>query len=163
MNDLAEKNPELLDIFQHYAKKAADEGTVNITFMSNEACVLRRMRGNRSSWSRCGRIIEIGDVSKEEALQYLKLRKIDEKQAAQIYEIVGGRMIDLKSIADDIKANCTLEGMCMIYYAKLVSFSPPLQLHARRYSPKPKVNSSPLKFFVGVVITRTEPRLYVNF
>ena len=54
-------------------------------------------------------------MSKEEALQYLKLRKIDEEQAAQIYELVGGRMIHLKSIADEIKGNGTLEGMCTCY------------------------------------------------
>ena len=53
----------------------------------------------RSSWSRSG---QITDVSKEEALEYLKLWKIDEEQAARIYELVGGRMIHLKSIADDI-------------------------------------------------------------
>jgi hypothetical protein len=51
-------------------------------------------------------------VSKEEALQYLKLQGINEEQAAQIYGLVGGRMIRLKSIADDIKENRTLEGMC---------------------------------------------------
>jgi hypothetical protein len=61
--------------------------------------------------SRSGRIIEINDVSKEEALQYLKLREIDEEQAAQIYELVGGSMIHLKSIADEIKSSGTLEDM----------------------------------------------------
>jgi hypothetical protein len=68
----------------------------------------------RSSWSRNGNITEISDVSKEEALQYLKLRKIDEKQAAPIYELVGGRMIHLKNIADGISRNKTFEGMCML-------------------------------------------------
>jgi len=50
-------------------------------------------------------------VSKEEALQYLKLRKINEEQAAQIYELVGGRMIHLQKIAAAIKRNTTLQGM----------------------------------------------------
>ena len=57
-------------------------------------------------------------MSNEEALQYLKLRKIDEEQAAQIHELVGGRMIHLKSIADEIERNSTLEGMCTAYYAE---------------------------------------------
>jgi hypothetical protein len=58
-------------------------------------------------------------VSKEEAFEYLKLRKIDEEQAAQIYELVGGRMIHLKSITDDIlESNDTLEGMCTTCYAE---------------------------------------------
>jgi hypothetical protein len=71
-----------------------------------------------SSWSRQGHVIEIGDLSKEEALQYLKLQKIDEEQAAQIYELAGGRIVHLKSIADKIKSYCTLEGKCIIYYAE---------------------------------------------
>jgi hypothetical protein len=50
-------------------------------------------------------------VSKEEALENLKRWKIYEKQATQIYELIGGRMIHLKSIADDIKSNSTFEGM----------------------------------------------------
>jgi hypothetical protein len=60
-------------------------------------------------------------VSKEEALQYLKLRKIDEKQAAQIYEVVGGRMIHLKAVADDIKGNGTIEDMRKAMFSKAKS------------------------------------------
>jgi hypothetical protein len=67
-------------------------------------------------------------VSKEEALQYLELRKIDKEQTAQIYELVGSCMVHLKYVADQIKnKNKTLEGMCTPYYAEnRVSFLPPL-------------------------------------
>jgi hypothetical protein len=44
-------------------------------------------------------------VSKEEALRYLKLWEINEEQAVQIYELVGGHMIYLQSIADRIKTS----------------------------------------------------------
>jgi hypothetical protein len=64
-------------------------------------------------------------VSKEEALQYLKLWKIDEEQAAQIYELVGGRMIHLRSAANEIKKNHTVEGMCTACYTENI-FLPPL-------------------------------------
>ena len=57
-------------------------------------------------------------MSKEEALEYLKLREIDEEQAAQIHELVGGRMIHLKSIADDIKSNGTLEDIREAMFSK---------------------------------------------
>ena len=60
-------------------------------------------------------------MSKEEALQYLKLRKIDEEQATRIYKLVGGRMIHLKNMADKIEGGGTLEGMCIACYAVLVS------------------------------------------
>ena len=57
-------------------------------------------------------------MSKEQAFQYLKLREIYKEQAAQIYELVGGRIIHLKGVADK---NGTLEGMCMLYRKRLVS------------------------------------------
>ena len=64
-------------------------------------------------------------MSKEDALQYLELRKINKEQAAQIYELTGGRMIHLESIADGIEANRTLEGMCIAYYTEnSINFSP---------------------------------------
>jgi hypothetical protein len=50
-------------------------------------------------------------VSKDEALQYLKLREIDDSQAAQIHELVGGRMVHLKAIVDSIERGGTLEKM----------------------------------------------------
>jgi hypothetical protein len=94
-------------------------------------------------------------VSKEEALKYLNFRKINEKQAAQFYELVGGRMIHLKAGANYIEANRTFKGMYTTAENRF-SFSPPLQMCARRCSPRPKHNSSLLKFFVDVVTTRTE-------
>ena len=57
-------------------------------------------------------------MSKEEAFQYLKLREIYKEQAAQIYELVGGRIIHLKDVADK---KGTLEGMYMLYRKRLVS------------------------------------------
>jgi hypothetical protein len=131
-NRLAQKQPRLLDKFQTYAKKTADNRTASVVFVSSEGRVPRRMICNASSWSRSGHIIEIGDISKEEALQYLKFRKIDEKQAPQVYELVGGRITHLKSIADQIKRHATLEGMCTACYAEnRVNFLPPLQRYAR--------------------------------
>ena len=72
-------------------------------------------------------------MSKEEALQYLRLREIDEEQAAQIYELVGGRMVHLASIADDIKTSDTLEDMCTAWYVEN-GFSPPLAMRQTIFS-----------------------------
>ena len=63
-------------------------------------------------------------MSKEEALQYLQLRKIDGKQAEQIYELVGGRMVHLKTFADEIMANAEFESMCSISMENRFGFSP---------------------------------------
>ena len=162
-NRLAQKQPGLLDTFQCYAKKATDERTASVVFVSGEGHVPARMT-YASEWSRHGHIFKIGDISKEEALQYLKFRKIDEKQAAQVYELVGGRITHLKSIADDIKRHATLEGMCTACYVEnRVNFLPPLQRYAGRCSLTLKVNLSPLKFFLDILTTRTERCFYVNF
>src|SRR5580698_5439070 len=106
--------------------------------------------------------MEIGDVGEEEALEYLKLREIDKELAAQVYELVGGRVIHLKYMADKIKRNGTLEGMYIASHTEN-NFSPPVQICAGSYSPISKVTSGPLEFFLNVLTIRKEPRSYVNF
>ena len=130
-NRLAQKQPELLEELQGYAKVGADNATASVVFVTSDGRVPPRMHKD-SSWSRSGHIIKIGDISKEEALQYLEFRKIDEKQAAQVYELVGGRITHLKSIADDIKRHVKLKGMCTACYAEnRTNFLLPLQRYAR--------------------------------
>ena len=66
-------------------------------------------------------------MSKEEALQYLKSQKIDEEQAAQIYELVGGHMVHLDAIAGEIESKGTFEGMYTAYHTEnRINFLPPL-------------------------------------
>lgn len=72
--------------------------------------------------------------TKEEAFQYLKLREIDKEQATQIYELVGGRVIHLKYMAEKITTNGTFEGMYTACYTRK-GFLPPLQICARRCCP----------------------------
>ena len=70
------------------------------------------MHIERSSWSRHGHILEIPDVSREEALQYLNGRGIDDQLALQIYELVGGRLVHLKLAVEEASNNMTSQGMC---------------------------------------------------
>jgi hypothetical protein len=44
-NRLAEEYQKLLNLFQDYAKNAADKGRVTVVFMSSEGRVPRRMMG----------------------------------------------------------------------------------------------------------------------
>ena len=44
-NKLAPKQQRLLDLFQDYAKKAADKGTITVMFVLSEGCVPHRMTG----------------------------------------------------------------------------------------------------------------------
>ncbi|CAG8485007.1 1073_t:CDS:2, partial [Scutellospora calospora] len=56
----------------------------------------------RSAWSRADKpVMEIGDLSEKESIDYLiNKRKIDSVEAKKLYELVGGRIVDLKSVAD---------------------------------------------------------------
>ncbi|KAI9782085.1 MAG: hypothetical protein M1839_005431 [Geoglossum umbratile] len=100
----------LLAQFQDFAKEASDSGIATVIFVSSEGRIPRRMR-ERSAWSRVQRVFEIGDVSRDEALQYLRLHGIDDKTAAQIYELVGGRMILLKSTARNIQKGVRIDDL----------------------------------------------------
>lgn len=64
-----------------------------------------------SAWSHSKKVIEIGDLSKEESIKYLtEKRKINKVDAKKIYELVGGRILDLKYMADDSLAKIPFEG-----------------------------------------------------
>ena len=65
-------------------------------------------------------------------------------------------MIHLKSTADDIKGNDTLQGMYSMICGTMVSFSPLLQLCVRKCSTTSINNSKPPKFFLDVAIIRKE-------
>ena len=45
MNNLDRKHPGLLDLFQDYAKSAADDGIITVVFVSSEGRVPRHMMG----------------------------------------------------------------------------------------------------------------------
>jgi hypothetical protein len=64
-------------------------------------------------------------VSEDEALDYLKNRNLDSKQASELYELVGGRVVQLDAAANDIQKNTSSEGMAQ-YTSKIkgVSFLP---------------------------------------
>jgi hypothetical protein len=53
-------------------------------------------------------------VSKDEALGYLKLWNVDDKLAAQIYELVGGCIVLLKHAVGDIRDGFKLDGMYVV-------------------------------------------------
>ncbi|KAI9773191.1 MAG: hypothetical protein M1840_008312 [Geoglossum simile] len=93
-----------------FAKETSDSGIATIIFVSSEGRILCHMR-ERSAWSRVQRVFKIGDVSRDEALQYLRLQCIDNKMAAQIYELVGMCMILLKSMARNIQKRVRIDDL----------------------------------------------------
>ena len=66
----------------------------------------------RSAWSRAFTPpMEIGDLSKEESIKYLvNRRKVKEEEAERLYELVGGRIVDLRIVADKSLAGESFSG-----------------------------------------------------
>ncbi|CAG8651392.1 6276_t:CDS:2, partial [Ambispora gerdemannii] len=110
VSQLIPENSKILDMLQDMAKRSADYRTYIAVFVSSEGSVPRRME-LRSAWSRAKKpVIEIGDLNKEESMEYLtKKRKINEVEAKKLYELVGGRIVELKSVADDFVAGQSFE------------------------------------------------------
>ncbi|CAG8756702.1 5342_t:CDS:2, partial [Rhizophagus irregularis] len=108
ISGLVDVNPKVLDALQNDAKMNADHRKYIAVFVSSEGSVPRRMQG-RSAISRAEEPIEIGDLTREESLDYLvnkrgiktvsKDNKIDTTEAERLYELVGGRIVDLQSVA----------------------------------------------------------------
>ncbi|RHZ50104.1 hypothetical protein Glove_505g60 [Diversispora epigaea] len=110
VNQLVPKHQEILEIFQDNAKRDAVENNYVAVFVTNEGSVPRIME-SRSSWSRAKKPVEIGDFSEEESIEYLtKKRKINEVEAKKLYELVGGRIVELKDVADDFLSGQSFEG-----------------------------------------------------
>jgi hypothetical protein len=100
----------LLAQFQDYAKEAADKNQVRVVFVSSEGHIPRRMQ-ERSSWSRLDQILEIGDISRDESLEYLRLQNVNADIAASATALVGGRMILLKLVAYALEGGRSIQVM----------------------------------------------------
>jgi hypothetical protein len=64
------------------------------------------------AWDRADKpVMEIGDLSEDESINYLvDKRKIKKEEAKRLYDLVGGRITDLKSVADKSLAKQPFEG-----------------------------------------------------
>ncbi|CAG8641646.1 hypothetical protein GLOIN_2v1873398 [Rhizophagus irregularis DAOM 181602=DAOM 197198] len=65
----------------------------------------------RGAWSRAiAPPMEISDISEEESMNYLiEKRKIDKETAKELYQLVSGRILELKTVANVIKKQKLIE------------------------------------------------------
>ncbi|CAG8606125.1 13791_t:CDS:2, partial [Funneliformis mosseae] len=110
VNRLARMDPDILYVLQDDAKDNADNRSYIAVFVSSEG-VLPKLMKARSAWSRAiTPPMEISDISEEESMKYLiEKRKIDEEMAKELYQLVGGRILELKTIANGILAGQSIE------------------------------------------------------
>ncbi|CAG8783923.1 20780_t:CDS:2, partial [Gigaspora rosea] len=98
---LSKSNPKILDQLQENAKESADEKKYIVVFVTSDGSVPKRMLA-RSAWSRAGKdILEIGDLTENEAIDYLtnKHKVCNDTEAKKLYELIGGRLATLNYAA----------------------------------------------------------------
>ena len=143
VNRLAQKNPELLDMLQDIAKDAADDRIFTTVFVMSEGQAPIQMIGKfcldscvngfgdkyanyilwihigRSASSRLGVVMEIGDLTQEEATDFLcNKRAISKLVAKDIYQLVGGRVGLLVSAVNKLNSGLDLAGFSPTQYLK---------------------------------------------
>ncbi|RIB30791.1 hypothetical protein C2G38_2151768 [Gigaspora rosea] len=96
---IAKDDPKLLGILQDFffAKDCADRGTLVIVFIASDGLVPRVMK-SLSAWSRAKIPFKVGNISDDEAMEFLQDSGIDKKNAEDVVKyltgglIVGGRI-----------------------------------------------------------------------
>jgi type II secretory pathway predicted ATPase ExeA len=104
---IAKRRPDLMQTLQDFAKTEADAKRLRVIFASSEGSVLPLMTASASI--KRASIIEIGDISDEQALKYLQSFQVpDDRAIDAVANITGGRLIDLvqyKSAYSKYKSN----------------------------------------------------------
>ncbi|RPA92019.1 hypothetical protein L873DRAFT_1818348 [Choiromyces venosus 120613-1] len=108
---LAQANPKLLNILQDMAKDAADDGLYITVFVTSEGGAPIQMLG-RSARSRLGKVMEIGDMNHDEAIDFLcNKRAVSESVAQDIYSLVGGHVGLLVSAVNELDSGQDFAGV----------------------------------------------------
>ncbi|KJE91904.1 hypothetical protein CAOG_08649 [Capsaspora owczarzaki ATCC 30864] len=98
---IAKKGPELLHVIQDFAKSAADANLLNVVLVTSDGSTLPALK--ESSAMTRARVVEVGDLTDQQAVTYLVRRDIHEDLAKRaVAEIAGGRLILLNNLADDL-------------------------------------------------------------
>ena len=116
---------QTIDILQDFAKDTSDEKVLNFVFASSGSSVPNIMR-SRSSKSRLHEIITVGDITDEEAVNYLSCMcpNATKDVITNAVRLVGGRFNDLVVAAHYIqkgKANKLENGLLTSIRADIIS------------------------------------------
>ncbi|CAG8707161.1 9320_t:CDS:2, partial [Racocetra fulgida] len=104
-------NPEILDILQDDAKDNADDRKYIAVFVSSEGNVPRRMQCKEES---------LNYLINKRGIKTVKEGKVDTTEAEKLFDLVGGRIVDLKSVADKYLKGIPIEVEDKFRTAKLL-------------------------------------------
>ena len=92
---LANQNSGVFKSLVEWAKKCANDNTVQIVLISSDSHVVRAL-DQQSFKCRLGNLIEIEDVREDEAMKLMKEKfMMEEYLAKRIYDTIGGRLSDI--------------------------------------------------------------------
>lgn len=121
-NTLLNHMPGALEKIQDKAKLWADTNTVKVIFVNNDEETEQLLHKNASSWSRAATPLIVDDLPEEEARTFLTTppfletshsaankKTMTQEQAAQVVELVGGRMVHLVAFKRDVVLGKSIE------------------------------------------------------
>ncbi|RGB37727.1 hypothetical protein C1646_813165 [Rhizophagus diaphanus] len=91
------------NMLQTIAKAATENDNYDVMFVTNDQKTLEYLLDDDTESHM--EIIYLGDLDKDVALSYLRKHKIDADTAEKIYEVVGGRIIDLSQAINHFERN----------------------------------------------------------
>ena len=98
MDILAKWNAYLFKQLVYEAKVLANADILTVVFVSSEGLILPLVQ-KMSEVSRCSRIIDVGDISDEKAINYLKNNGLPRELGEKIVQFTGGRFAYLVKCA----------------------------------------------------------------
>ncbi|RHZ80041.1 hypothetical protein Glove_139g92 [Diversispora epigaea] len=128
VDQLISENTEILDFLQSSVTEYDNKRKYVAVFVCREFSVHQRI-SSRGHWTDIA-YFEIGDLTKEESIDYLNKQNIKEEEAIKIYELVGGCILNLKEVVvdlfsgqsfEDIKKNIKIQAEKEFFGAALIS------------------------------------------
>jgi len=111
-----------LEVIQEKAKLWSDTNTVKLIFVNNDEETEELLQKNSTSWSRAAAPIVMGDMSEDEAIEFLmspnlletpiegyELNAMSRECAEKIFALVGGRIIHLIAFKRDFLFGVSFE------------------------------------------------------
>ncbi|KAF0504388.1 hypothetical protein F8M41_019525 [Gigaspora margarita] len=122
-------HPEILELLQETAKRSANKLQYIVVFVTNDGLVLNKMR-ECGAWSQANKhIIEIGDITENEAIDYLH-KVCNDTEAKKLYGLIGGRLVELNYAAFCIKMKLSFEDIKQAIFADVRK-----KFHAAKINP----------------------------
>ncbi|KJE91812.1 hypothetical protein CAOG_08645 [Capsaspora owczarzaki ATCC 30864] len=102
VDQIAQQGPALLHVIQNFAKAAADEQLLNVVLVTCDGSNLPELKAS-SAMTRA-RIVEVSDITDEQAVDFLLHRGVNEDAAKRaVAEIAGGRFVLLNSLVFELQ------------------------------------------------------------